>query len=181
MPISKEAMLTTLQGRFDVYSARATFGLACDKAGLGDKHAYAADEIEAFTQALPFVSRNVDAVVNTLRELAGLPIETPQGAAEGAANAGVFLAVTGIDVPEGGALLACGGVAELGDWAPEKAATMALEDGAWRLRLELAPNSEVEFKFIRAHGDDFIWESGDNRKLSVDDAGNAALEAAWQG
>ena len=87
------------------------------------------------------------------------------------------IVLSGVEASEGEQVLMCGQLPLLGDWDPERARPMARKGDQWLATLELAPDVELAFKFLRRDADgNVIWEAGDNRTILA--AGR--LETSWR-
>ncbi len=69
--ITREAIMSVLETRFDYYSARVLFKEAASKIGLGEKDALDPDKVRALAEAFVMLSPKSEGVVNALNNLAG--------------------------------------------------------------------------------------------------------------
>lgn len=93
------------------------------------------------------------------------------------ATAGVTIALTGVEADEDAEVLVCGGFPALGDWDPERALPMARRGDAWLASIDVAPGTELAFKFLqrRASGE-VVWEDGENRTAVA----APRIDATWR-
>lgn len=69
--VSFEEITSTLEDRFDWYSARTTLRQALKAASLTEKQSYDPQEVEAIAAVLPSLGTRVEGVVAQLRGLSG--------------------------------------------------------------------------------------------------------------
>jgi hypothetical protein len=194
MTIAKDQLLEIMRSRFDYYSARAVLERALLETELEDKDSYRKAEVARIAETLASIESRMDLVVERIAALISgatpsAPPEPPEPEAPVAASGAkperevekpdVTITLSGVDIPDGGEALVCGGCAALGNWEPEGAAAMTREGDRWKLSLDLDRGAKVELKFLRRDAEgDITWEAGDNRLLEVGDDG-ASLDAEW--
>jgi len=69
--ITREAVMSVLETRYDYYSARVLMKEACAKAGLGEKDGLDPDGVRALAEAFAAISPKSESVVAALAALAG--------------------------------------------------------------------------------------------------------------
>lgn len=90
---------------------------------------------------------------------------------------GTTIVLRGIEAKEGEQILVCGALADLGNWDPALARPMVREGDGWLAKLELAPDAEIAFKFLRRAPDgEVTWEPGGNRVVRA----NERVDATWR-
>ncbi|HUS28227.1 MAG TPA: carbohydrate-binding module family 20 domain-containing protein [Kofleriaceae bacterium] len=87
------------------------------------------------------------------------------------------IVLRGLEVADGEQVMLCGELTDLGDWDPERARPMVRKGDEWLTTLELEPDTEVKFKFLRRNAAGKVtWEAGDNRQVRA----NQRLDATWR-
>jgi hypothetical protein len=189
MQLAKADLVAALRLRFDHYSATTMFDAARERAGLADKPAYDAAEVAGFRNALGGIADRLDRVNARLESLvtdapATAPAPKPAPAAPAAPAAkpivttvATTVSLGGVDAHDDEHVLMCGGSDALGDWDPERACRMTRKADRWVATLELAPDTDIAFKFVRLAKDGtVVWEDGDDRQLVA----KPMIEATWR-
>jgi hypothetical protein len=188
MSITKDTLVGVLRVRYDAYSAEAVFQMACARAGLEGTTAFEPKQLAAFRAAVERVGDRVGTVLAHLDDLIGAKPQTatePEPAAKARglppapapATAGTTIVLSGLDAKDGDQLFVCGAFPDLGNWDPELARPMVREGDRWLATVELSPDTEVAFKFLRRGPDgEVTWEPGGNRVVR----GNEPVDATWR-
>ncbi|KAF8055345.1 glycoside hydrolase family 15 protein [Lyophyllum atratum] len=74
-----------------------------------------------------------------------------------------------------------GSTGALGNWSPDNALLLNADSyPTWHVTVKLPASTEVEYKYIRKHDGDIIWEIDPNRHFTTPGSGESSLFDVWR-